>query len=382
MKKQIYYYFILLAVLFFLFSCEEETVTIESPLSFQIQEFQLPDVLSSLSDDPVMVTAKVTHPDGAEGIQSVSIVFQDDLGQVAEKLALYDDGGVEHPESGDVVAFDDIYSRKILPDQLGLQEGEYSLYVEAVSQDEKVLESEFSALSIFENNMPELSSFSFPDSIPAGMAPMQASFTVDDEDGLEDIQWVLIEGVRPGKSTVMFQDTVPNPGENNNVLELEVDSSYSVGREGEYELAFFAEDRAGGRSDKEKKIVFLENTPPQITSVIISDTLFLPPPGSSEIDTVRASIKDSQSLEDIKSATFTSQIRETDGTLSDPSDPIGIFDDGDTKNSGDHVLGDGVFSRIIVLNPNNKRGTYIFTFKAEDRVGQFSDVAVDSIIVK
>ena len=99
------------------------------------------------------------------------------------------------------------------------------------------------------------------------------------------------------------------------------------------------------------------------------------------MDTVRARVDDGQSLLDIQSVYFISQIREPSGTLGNPGNPIELLDNGDIEAFGDKIAEDGIYSRIISINPTNTPGTYIFTFEAKDRVDQISNVLVDSIVV-
>jgi len=169
--------FLLFVALFFS-SCEEEKTIVDGLLTFEIQEVHLPEVLSANSKHPYLVSAKVLHPEGSEGIRYV-------------RVELYDDGGVEHP-SGDFIAFDNIYSGKISVKDLGIDLGNYSAYFEAKSVSDEIIQTSDQDLKVLNNRPPQILDFTLPDSIQPGMAPTLFSFTVQDSDGIEDVRWVMI----------------------------------------------------------------------------------------------------------------------------------------------------------------------------------------------
>jgi len=212
------------------------------------------------------------------------------------------------------------------------------------------------------------------------MPATEIQFTVNDNDGLNDILWVVIQGFETGISFPVFQDTLPNPGNNSPVFVMSIDSSYAAGKIGPYELNIFAEDRVNDKSTEVKHPVIMENSAPELLQISVPDTMLIFST-SSNVDTVRAEVTDGQSLADIQSVYFISQIRRQDGTLGSESDPIYLFDDGDISQSGDPAAEDGEYSRIIRIDPGNTPGTYIFTFHAQDNVNQFSTTLVDSIVV-
>jgi hypothetical protein len=363
-----------------LLACEDEKGTLQPQEIFEIKEITLPEVISSTSGRAVLISAMVTHPDGNQGIDNVLAIFNDTLGQSQLILELFDDGDSQNKGSGDIIAFDHIYTTFVVGNQLGLPDGKYRILIQALDTNKEVKESQSSDINIFPNLPPEILNFSFPDSIQSGMNPTQAFFTVDDNDGLNDVLWVIIEGFQQGNPFPAFVDTVYNPLNNSPVFSFPIDSVYGAGKEGNYELIFFAEDRVGDLSSQEIQNLFVENTPPKLLSILVPDTIIIPLSGFN-LDTVRAVVDDSQSLLDINSVSFFSQIRESGGSLGDPSNPIELFDNGDIQFSGDQAAKDGIYSRIISIGPTNTAGTYIFTFEAKDLVDQLSNVLVDSIIV-
>ncbi len=360
--------------------CSEKKETVGFQMPFAIQSVSVPEVLNSKGLIPVLFTADVTHPDGDAGIATVKLVILDASQQVMYSYDLYDDGGVDHPGSGDVIAFDNIYSHRIIPIDENLAQGNYQARIEVTAINGDLQQSELQPVEIYPNRMPQIVSFTFPDTIRAGMQPVETSVVVSDSDGVQDVKLVILSGTKEGQSTEAFRDTLNAPGSGEDTFTLMVDSSFSARQQGNYLISTVAIDRAGVQSRQSQKTVFLENTPPVLTDIFVPEQIVLPASGSV-VDTVRAAAFDRQGPRDIRSVYFISQIRKTDGSLGDPSQPIELFDNGDQQASGDLVAGDGLYSRIIQLNSTNTPGTYIFTFKVEDYLSQVSNVLIDSVVV-
>ena len=365
---------------FLIHACQEEQVIVQSPGVFEVQEVNIPEAISTTSARSVLLTAKVTHPEGNAGIDQVTCVITDSTGQNSLNLEMFDDGDALGNNSGDVIAFDQIYSLTVVGTQLMLPQGTYQVRVSAQATSGEQKQSLDQNLDIFPNQAPEIVNYIFPDTIALHMPPTEVQFTVIDNDGLNDILWVVIQGFEPGNSFPVFQDTIPNPMNNSPVFTMTIDSSYAAARKDDYELRIFAEDRVNDRSTEVVHPVFMENSEPQLLNISVPDTMLIFATFSN-IDTVRAEVKDGQSLADIKRVYFIAQIRQANGSLGPESDPIDLFDDGQIGQSGDPVAADGEYSRIIRIDPGNTPGTYIFTFHAQDFVDQFSTTLVDSIEV-
>lgn len=368
--------FLALGVLLVLVSCEEKKVITEVEIPFAIQEVHIPGVISSLSHQPVLISARVTHPEGDAGIERVEALLPDTTGQGIDTLLLFDDGGALHPESGDAIAFDQVYSALVVPDTAwdSLQIN-FQAKVRAIAKNGQVLESPAQTLEIFPNQAPVLLNYFFPDSIPAGMAPTEAKFTVKDPDGLTDIRWLLIEAKPAGGSTVVSSDTVPNPLNNTPVFTFPLDSAYAVAKQGGYDIGFVLEDRFGAKSVPVVHPLQVENTPPRLWGEEVPDTLTIPTGSDSTILQITINVNDAQSLADIDSAYFNSIL--PNGNPSG-ANPILLFDDG---SQGDLLAGDGTFSRKIKLLAGTPPGVYTFHFFATDRVGQRTTGPVHSILL-
>ncbi len=378
MKRWSLLIFTMLTIL--VLSCAQEKVISNGTVTFSADELNVPAVISTTSDKSVLATCRVSHPDGDAGITLVEIVFSDSLGNKVLGVSMYDDGDAAGSGSGDVIAFDHIYSAILVGSRLGLPDGEYTVRVRAEATSGENRQTPSQLVDLFPNQPPEILKVDFPDTIAAGMPPADVFITVNDNDGLHDILWVILQGFNGGGNTPAFQDTIWNPLDNSPVFRMTVDSAFAARRKGNIQLHFLAEDRAGDFSEAVNKNVFFVNTPPVLLSIQVPDTIMIPVTGIN-VDTVRAEVTDGQSLEDIQSVYFISQIRRTDGTLGSPSDPVYLLDDGDLTGSGDHFAGDGQYSRIIRIEPGNTAGTYLFSFRTVDYVNQHSDVLIDSVQV-
>ncbi len=364
-KKLLLFLLIPAGSLLLMVSCQDKKEVVGFQSNYEIQSVDLPELLNTNSARPVLFTARVTHPEGNKGISSVKMVITDSTGSEFTAQELYDDGGAQHPESGDLIAFDQVYSYRVVPSQWDLPVGNYQIKIVATAADNKVLESAAQVLEVLLNQPPELTEFSFPDSIFSDMGPVQVSFTVNDGDGLKDIRWVLIRGLKEGSSAVSFQDTVFNPLNNSPVFTANIDSNFAIGKTGNYQLEFLAQDRFGDKSEVKTHNIFVENPPPVFVGVSVPDTLEIPASGSV-IAAFTAKVTDQPSLADIDSVYFDSYL--PNGNASS-SNPFIMYDDG-TVESGDVQAGDGIYTVTIQLPAGTPSGDYLFKFYATDKAGQ------------
>ena len=367
----------------FLF-CQEKKEIMGTSENFDIIEVNIPPVLSSTSEKATIFTAKVTHPEGDAGIAMVKLLVTDSLGNSTQEYQMYDDGNAQSHNSGDVIAFDQVYSIILIGSQAGIADGYYSVKVTATAKDGSEKESPSNEMEVFPNQAPEILNLSFPDSIVSGMQPTDILFTVTDNDGLNDILWVLIQGFDSVSSFPVFQDTVFNPLDNSPVFNGTIDSSYGAGKTGNYLLNCFAVDRVGDRSSIVEKEIYVENLPPQLSEAVVPDTLTLPSSGDIRVE-ITVNVKDSQSLDDIDSVYFNSYLPNGSPAT---SNPFLMYDNGlpyDLNNKvavGDAVAGDGIFTLTIFLPYNTNPGQYRFEFFARDKVGQLGTGPVEKLQVE
>jgi hypothetical protein len=370
-------------IFLFLF-CQEKQEIIGTPENFAITEVNIPPVLSSTSEKATIFTAKVSHPEGDAGVTEVKLLITDSLGTSTLEYEMYDDGNSQNHSSGDVIAFDQVYSIILIGSQAGIADGYYTVKVIAIAKDGSEKESPSREMEVFPNQAPEILNVSFPDSIVSGMKPTDILFTVNDNDGLEDILWVLIQGYDSVSSFPVFQDTVFNPMDNSPVFSTIIDSSYGAGKTGNYLLKCFAVDRVGDRSSIVEKEIYVENLPPQLSNAVVPDTLTLPSSGAIMVE-ITIKVKDSQGLVDIDSVYFNSYLPNGSPAT---SNPFLMYDNGlpyDLSNPvavGDAVKGDGIFTLTIFLSYNTNPGQYRFEFFGRDKVGQLGIGPVETLHVR
>jgi len=363
-------------------SCQEEKGTTEPIPEFAIQEVHIPALISKNSRQTLLFTARVTHPEGEAGIASVSLVLaHPDSGE--QLIPLYDDGGAEHT-SMDVVAHDQVYTQGVIPVEWNFTQGNYQAWVRAIDRHGKVLESENQSLEVVDNTAPRIVHFLMPDSILTGMVPTPLTVTIQDSDGVDDVRWVILKGIPTGLESISFTDTLFPPGNHSPVFQKTVDSSYAVGKKGDYRLECFAEDRVGDTSAVVVRSLYVENTPPRVFQLNMPDSMHLPPQGYYNRAILTIHVQDGQSLDDVQMVYFDSYLP---GGVPSSGNPFQMYDNGlpyDPNNPvavGDSVAGDGIYTLSIFLPPTASIGTYQFYFYAKDRVGQISSALRDSIVV-
>lgn len=117
------------------------------------------------------------------------------------------------------------------------------------------------------------------------------------------------------------------------------------------------------------------NIAPEIYNLVAPDTIIVQSPKS--VFSMEISAKDDNGLNDITEVYFITY--KPDGTTN--NNKSYLLDNGN-PNNGDLVAGDGIYSIIVEITPNNLKGNYTFEFKAKDRRGKLSNVINHQITVK
>jgi hypothetical protein len=156
-------------------------------------------------------------------------------------------------------------------------------------------------------------------------------------------------------------------------------------------LQFRAVDLLDQQSELFEKEIFFENNPPLLGEVIVPDSVAKPSEGVTLV-LMTIEVNDPQSLLDIDLVGFTS--RTPDSSFANNGNPIPMVDNGlafypgQMQAYGDQVAGDGVFSFTLPVYADAEaaqwdaqgrpvqEGWYVFTFHAEDKVGNGSDEIV------
>ncbi len=365
---------ILMGTLLLLVSCSEKTGPMEAPPEFTIEAFQVPTMISIDRPRTYTVAFRVTHPGGIEKVSEITVtVLGGDQSTILLEFPLYDDGGVLHPEDGDVVASDGIYSNTFVSDSTIFSVGNFFLQARAVDANGDSRTTPFISASAIVNAAPVLLSIDAPDTLFSGTDPVLFSAMVQDSNGVADIAAMNFLLKRGGNLIVsgtmeLISSSAPDSG----VFGVFLDSTFAAERLGNYDLEFQAVDLSGDGSATLSKPIFLENAPPYLAIILLPDSVQRPPLGSDIID-VQVRGNDPQGLGDINMINMAIFRIGGDTTV------IELFDDGDFDNHRDEQAGDGIFSRGLQVAANSTADLFFFEFQAEDKVGNVSPVVLDSL---
>jgi hypothetical protein len=87
---------------------------------------------------------------------------------------------------------------------------------------------------------------------------------------------------------------------------------------------------------------------------------------------------DDNGSNDIQKVYFT--VYKPDGSTNNSQ--LELFDDGDFLNHGDLIAGDGIYSKLIIVNQNNDKGSYRFEFRAKDRSNKLSNIINHTVVIQ
>ena len=217
-----------------------------------------------------------------------------------------------------------------------------------------------------------------------------------DSNGVDDVEKIIYRGMR--NDTLFFSgefqrspDVVPeNPGAA--VFSLKTDSTFAVGKKGNYDILFEAVDRSGMKSIPESLPLFIGNNAP-ILSDVTAPSVFERPNGSKTntakfLITIKA--RDDQSLQDIKFVKM--NWKKPDSNIPSENSPFTLYDNGlpfdndftgwDQGYRGDQIAGDGIYSITGLFDPTQPLGDYLLTFYAHDLAGNISENVTYIITLK
>lgn len=370
-------------------------------LPVQVQETSVPVLEKHLIPSFVNPNHAYTfsvHVKNAQNVDSVKMsVFKQGNIESAEFTAgLFDDGGALHTGDGDVVANDGYFTNMIFwsPQDSTRQNFIFAfLAVNKSGEKSEVLQDTVVSLS---NVAPQILNVQLPDSLPGGF-PEQIIFKVEaaDSNGIGDVDKILYRGIR--NDTLYFSgellhssDIIPeNP--HAAVFVFNADSSFAIGKKGDYDILFEAVDRSGVKSNPVSRPLYIGNNAP-VLSDVTAPSVFERPNGSKTntakfLITVKA--RDSQTLKDIQ---FVKMIwQKPDGTFSKNS-PFTLYDNGlpfhndfsgwNEGYRGDQIAGDGIYSITGLFDPTQPLGDYLLTFYSEDLAGNVSEKTTYIITLK
>lgn len=112
-------------------ACDEELGPVDPLPDFAIEQVSVPARLNTVGNRAYDIVFRVTHPRGPAAVENVTVSFlTSDQATELLNLPLYDDGGEEHPDDGDVIARDGVFSNRFVPVAASFPQGNVLLRVD------------------------------------------------------------------------------------------------------------------------------------------------------------------------------------------------------------------------------------------------------------
>jgi len=370
------FWLVLISALLILPACEEELGPEgPEPETFSVSAVSVPSLLNLGSPRFYTISYEVTHPEGLSVISGVSLnVLASDMTTVLATLELFDDGGNTNPDAQDVIAGDGVYTNRLFSDPQVFSAGDVFIRATATANGEQISSQVANAAAV-ENSAPVITNAVLPDSLRSGQSA-QLSVEVTDPDELSNINFVEVQLQSLSGSTLRTLSLALQAGgtSTTGTFSGTMDSSFAAERQGDFQLAYQAEDLVGALSNVISGPIFLENLAPFLTNVQLADTVQLPATGQDTL-VVRVKVNDPQGISDLEKVEVT--IQRVGGTPT----VIEMFDNGDFIGTRDEVAGDGIYSRGLVLSQSSTAGKFFFTFEGSDKVTNVSAAVVDSLVI-
>lgn len=374
-----------LLILFLISSCDEDKQVMVTGSDPEIIEIKVNQSWNLNRTEPYTVEVKVDDPQGPRTLEPVVVSVENEMGQPVYTGTLYDDGAVQNPEAGDVLAGDGVFRNRIKVADITTESGMFSLTIDAKDNEGNNAAPQTIDVRISNNQAPEIVALSVDESLPSGTEASYIYATITDPDGIEEVKSVNVEILTNPDLVKVNEFVLFNDGDfdkhgdhfaSDSIHSYKMDSTFSAGLFGTYTLNFIVSDEFDDTGNPQSTNIFLENIPGYIPETSMPDSVERP-----LLDAVafasRARVIDPQGLADIDSVYFTLQdskgvyVADNFGNIT----KILLADDGDLEGKGDEVAGDGIFSVILQINSNNILETYTIRFYSRDLVGNLSQPA-------
>jgi len=305
------------------------------------------------------ITVRATDPEGAGDIKSVSY-------SILLKNSVIQTGALSSQSAGSdsVRVFTAQFSFGL--DRSGT--GSYQVEVSAVDNagsKSNILTTRL--LVAKKNTPPQLSGAGIRPVATADSVKLTTSIAVFDSNGYQSISSVTI---RPNNTTdpaprLMYDDGAPEHGDRaagDGIFSAVLTVKPTGAVEG-IECEFRAKDNTGAESDPLRKGI--TNRAPAINSLDVPSTIERPVSGLAYY-TFKLTASDPDGKSDIDSVYFRNQSSST------PSNFL-MYDDGNLSTNGDLIAGDGIYSRIVVIDQTASTGAKSFLFRVVDFGGARAD---------
>jgi len=349
----------------------------------------MPDTLFIHLLNPVRIQVVVEDPQGAEDIERVWGILQRTSGSsygpfgllVPDTLWFADDG-----TGADIIPKDGVFSQWLKDTLFEAGAGVYQLEVKARDREGHESPPEVKSFTVLpqgQNAPPIIEAVWAPDSIWVERDSLifVAAYAID-PDSPDGVLEVLFEVYPPMYPRPFYQDTLWDAGTQGDSVagdywfSKQVEVRRLARTSGDYFFRFQALDQLGGRSDPVVRKVGLQtlevNEPPVLSNLVAPDTISRSAGGTYLIT---VDVYDPQGREDIDRVYFNSF--KPDGSPAE-GNPFLMRDDG---QQGDAQAGDGTYSIVITISPQNETGRYRFEFQAEDKSGARSNLLIHFITV-
>ncbi len=335
-KKVLFKLFLTAGILFILLAgCAVKNPVKDKRVAPVLSNLTLPDTLYLRSGVKYPVSIRVSDP---QGLEDISVVKAFLLPQT-DGLAVWEDTLKDHGTGCDIIPDDGVFSGFLETDST-INPGIYRLGVVAEDCSHHLSDTLFAFITAVDEKMdfsPFLQNPVVPDTLKSGfMGDVFLSVQASDPQGLEDIDSVRVEVYPPLSPVPYFTGLLLDDGTG-----ADIEASDSI----------FA-----ARINLEDKL----KDPPVLSNLTAPDTVSR---SAGKPIVLSIQVTDPQGLSDIKSVHFNTT--KPDGTPAD-GNPFFMYDDGDKENHGDETAGDGIYSLIIIITPQNAKGEYRFDFMAED----------------
>jgi len=300
-----------------------------------LSNLTLPDTLYLKTSIKYPISVKVSDPQGVEDISIVKAF----LSLQNNMLVVWEDTLKDDGKGCDIIPHDGLFSGFLQTDST-LNSGIYKLGIVAEDFSHHLSDTLFAFVPAVKKKMdtaPSIQNPIVPDTLKTGfMGNVFLSVQARDPQGLGDLDSVWVEVYPPLSPVPYFTGLLFDDGTGGD-LEAS-DSIFSA------------------RINLEDKL----KDPPVLSNLAAPDTISR---SAGKTIVLSVHVTDPQGLSDIKSVYF--NVTKPDGTPAD-GNPFFMYDDGDETNHGDKTAGDGIYSLIIIITPQNAKGNYRFDFMAED----------------
>ncbi len=351
--------------------CHVKNPAVDESVAPVLSELMAPGQIFLQSDVKYPLSVRSFDPQGWEDILSVNyMIFPKDNPLAIHEAAMLDDG-----TGGDIIPQDGIFFDSLSTDFASGLTGSYRLKVIAVDRAGNSSDTLYGDVQVIDGEInlpPILSDPVVPDTLQEdALNTVFLSVRAEDPQGNQDIDTVHFQIYPPWSPVHTYTGRLLDNGlsgdvsAGDDIYSFQGDLTDILTTKGDYTVRFQAKDDDGlnGIPIIMTFTVFRDNGPPVLSNLVAPNQVSR---SSNAPILLSVEVTDPQGLSDIKSVFFNTT--KPDGSPSS-GNPFSMFDDG---SSGDVTSGDGVYSLIIHITPQNALGDYRFDFIAEDYAGALS----------